>query len=71
MVRSIRVYRYNYPPSLAQVRIKLDNTKKIPNPQQDQNNSDEQIDVPSILSEMLIISLSSSPIVFSIYVQIS
>ena len=52
MVRSIRVYRYNYPPSLAQVRTKLDDTKKIPNPQQDKNNSDEQIDVPSILSEI-------------------
>src|SRR3989337_925063 len=52
MVRSIRIYRYNYPPSLAEVRTKLDSIKTIPNQQQDQNDPDKTIDIPSMLSEI-------------------
>jgi len=52
LVRSIRVYRYNYPPSIAEVRLKLEQNKTYPNLQPDKNDVSREIPVPSTISEI-------------------
>lgn len=52
MVRSIKVYRYNYPPTLGEIRLKLDKNKNIPNLQPDKNDPDNTISIPSTISEL-------------------
>jgi len=52
LVRSIRVYRYNYPPTIGEIRGKLDQNKTIPNKQPDQNDPSKEISIPSKLDEI-------------------
>jgi len=52
LVRSIRVYRYNYPLTIGVIRTKLDQNKKIPNIQPDQNDPSQDISVPSKLDDI-------------------
>ncbi len=52
MVRSIRVYRYNFPPTIGEIRIKLEKNKTIPNIQSDQNDPDKEISIPSKIDEI-------------------
>jgi len=52
LVRSIRVYRYNFPPTIGEIRIKLEKNKTIPNIQPDQNDPDKKISIPSKIDEI-------------------
>ena len=52
LVRSIKVYRYNHPPTIGEIRRKLDQNKTIPNIQLDLNNPENEIPVPSKFDEI-------------------